>query len=118
MLLTEARRPVRLSGGALVPLDHQDRSRWNRALIAEGAGLIEATLAASSGLGPYQLQAAIAALHRADAVRGFLLERAGDRVAAAEAHLAAARRATSEAERAHLWSRVAMLSEPSTGSGE
>jgi RNA polymerase sigma factor (sigma-70 family) len=63
MLLTEARRSARLSDGALVPLDEQDRSLWDRAAIAEGTALIETTLARSTGLGPYQLQAAIAAVH-------------------------------------------------------
>ena len=46
----------------LVPLDEQDRSRWDRALIAEGTALVEGALATSAP-GPYQLQAAIAALH-------------------------------------------------------
>ena len=63
MLLTEARRPARLADGALVPLDEQDRSLWDRAGIAEGVALVEETLARSAGLGPYQLQAAIAAVH-------------------------------------------------------
>ena len=65
MLLTEARRPARTSpGGELVPLAEQQRSRWDRALIAEGVGLITGTLAdAQQAVGPYQLQAAIAAVH-------------------------------------------------------
>lgn len=173
MLLTEARRPARLRDGLMVPLAEQDRSLWDRALIGEGTALIETTLASSRALGPFQLQAAIAAVHdeapsaeatdwpqilalydllvtvapnpvaslnrvvaigevqgpsaalavldtlvedrriaghhRADAVRGFLLDRSGDLAAAAAAYLAAARRATSEVERAHLWSRVASL---------
>ncbi|MGR2752865.1 RNA polymerase sigma factor [Agromyces arachidis] len=68
MLLTESRRPARLRADppgappALVPLDEQDRSRWDRALIDEGTALVDAALAASAP-GPYQLQAAIAALH-------------------------------------------------------
>jgi predicted RNA polymerase sigma factor len=68
MLLTESRRPARLRedgpGGPplLVPLDEQDRSRWDRGLIAEGTALVEGALATSAP-GPYQLQAAIAALH-------------------------------------------------------
>jgi predicted RNA polymerase sigma factor len=41
----------------------QDRARWNRPLVAEGAALIARTLATTSALGPYQLQAAIAAVH-------------------------------------------------------
>jgi RNA polymerase sigma factor (sigma-70 family) len=64
MLLTDARRDARVSpDGALVPLVEQDRARWDQPLIAEGAALIERTLATTSALGPYQLQAAIAAVH-------------------------------------------------------
>jgi RNA polymerase sigma factor (sigma-70 family) len=63
MLLTEARRPARVGpGGALVPLDEQDRSRWDNALLAEGLALVPAALAAGP-IGPYQVQAAIAAVH-------------------------------------------------------
>jgi RNA polymerase sigma factor (sigma-70 family) len=64
MLLTDARRAARVTpDGALVPLVEQDRSRWDLALAAEGAGLVASTLATTSALGPYQLQAAIAAVH-------------------------------------------------------
>ncbi|MCR6481320.1 RNA polymerase sigma factor [Amycolatopsis sp. OK19-0408] len=63
MLLTEARRPARVSSsGALVPLAEQDRSLWHAELIAEGVSLITSSLAAAP-VGPYQLQAAIAAVH-------------------------------------------------------
>ncbi|MEV6491408.1 sigma-70 family RNA polymerase sigma factor [Actinoplanes sp. NPDC051633] len=63
MLLTDARREARSdSQGALIPLDEQDRSRWNTAQIAEGVALVSATLG-KGPVGPYQLQAAIAALH-------------------------------------------------------
>ena len=63
MLLTDARRLARTSPeGALIPLDEQDRSLWNRDAIAEGTALISATLPKGS-VGPYQLQAAIAAVH-------------------------------------------------------
>jgi predicted RNA polymerase sigma factor len=63
MLLTEARYPARTGpGGVLVPLAEQDRGRWNRDLIAEGTELIQRTLA-DAVIGPYQVQAAIAALH-------------------------------------------------------
>jgi RNA polymerase sigma factor (sigma-70 family) len=63
MLLTDARRPARTrSDGTLVPLADQDRGRWNRAFIREGVALITDTLARAP-LGPYQLQAAIAAVH-------------------------------------------------------
>ena len=71
MLLTDARRPAReLTDGALVPLAEQDRSLWRRDLIDEGVALLTRTLG-SAPVGPYQLQAAIAAVHdeaeRADA---------------------------------------------------
>jgi RNA polymerase sigma factor (sigma-70 family) len=63
MLLTDARRPSRTRpDGALVPLAEQDRERWNRAGIEEGVALVSRALAEAS-LGPYQLQAAIAAVH-------------------------------------------------------
>ena len=63
MLLTDARRPARVGGsGELVPLGEQDRTRWDRARIDEGVTLITATLP-KGAVGPYQLQAAIAALH-------------------------------------------------------
>jgi RNA polymerase sigma factor (sigma-70 family) len=63
MLLTEARRPARtLPDGTLVPLDDQDRSLWDANAIKEGVTLISETLATST-IGPYQLQAAIAAVH-------------------------------------------------------
>jgi len=63
MLLTDARRPARAGpDGALIPLAEQDRSWWNAADIAEGVALITAALPTGAP-GPYQLQAAIAALH-------------------------------------------------------
>jgi predicted RNA polymerase sigma factor len=65
MLLTDARRPARSTpDGNLVPLAEQDRSRWDRAMIVEGTALLDATLPVAP-IGPYQLQAAIAALHDA-----------------------------------------------------
>jgi len=64
LLLTDARRAARVTpDGALVPLAEQDRGRWDRTLIAEGVALIARTLATTSALGPYQIQAAIAAVH-------------------------------------------------------
>jgi RNA polymerase sigma factor (sigma-70 family) len=63
MLLTHARRAARtLPDGTLAPLAEQDRSRWDRAEIDEGVTLVTRALAAPS-LGPYRLQAAIAAVH-------------------------------------------------------
>jgi predicted RNA polymerase sigma factor len=63
MLLTDSRRETRTdSHGDLVPLADQDRTRWDASLIAEGTTLISDALAVSP-LGPYQLQAAIAAAH-------------------------------------------------------
>lgn len=64
MLLTEARRPARVSAsGELVTIDAQDRSRWDRALIAEGHALVRARLASGQAPGRYQILAAINAVH-------------------------------------------------------
>ncbi len=62
MLLTDARRAARSDSGVLVPLAGQDRTRWDAALIAEGRQLLTRTLGRGA-VGPYQLQAAIAAVH-------------------------------------------------------
>ncbi len=63
MLLTDARRPARTRpDGTLVPLAEQDRSRWDAAAIAEGIALVTDALS-ERPLGPFQLQAAIAAVH-------------------------------------------------------
>ncbi|MEZ0094473.1 RNA polymerase sigma factor [Streptacidiphilus sp. EB129] len=63
MLLTDARRPARTRpDGALVPLAEQDRTLWTQSLIAEGVALISDALPRGE-VGPYQLQAAIAAVH-------------------------------------------------------
>ncbi|HEY4158887.1 MAG TPA: sigma-70 family RNA polymerase sigma factor [Polyangiaceae bacterium] len=63
LLLTHARRFARTgSAGELIPLDEQDRSRWDRGAVAEGVALLSATLARGA-VGSYQLQAAIAAVH-------------------------------------------------------
>jgi len=63
MLLHESRRAARTSAaGDLILLEDQDRSLWNRELIAEGAALVERALS-SRRIGPYILQAAIAAVH-------------------------------------------------------
>ncbi len=63
MLLHDARRATRVDGdGELVPLDEQDRSRWDRAGIEEGDAILQAALRRGEP-GPYQIQAAIAACH-------------------------------------------------------
>lgn len=63
MLLTDARRPARTDpDGALVPLGEQDRTRWNTDAIAEGLALVAEAMTRSQ-VGPYQLQASIAAVH-------------------------------------------------------
>jgi RNA polymerase sigma factor (sigma-70 family) len=63
MLLTDARRAARAGpSGELIPLDEQDRARWDAAEIAEGTALVTQAIARGA-VGPYQLQAAIAALH-------------------------------------------------------
>ncbi|MEU6063536.1 MULTISPECIES: RNA polymerase sigma factor [Streptomyces] len=171
MLLTDARREARTGPhGELVPLDEQDRDRWDRAAIQEGVALV--TRALSRGpAGPYGLRAAIAAVHdeapsadvtdwreilglydllvrlvpgpverlnravavamvhgpraalaelealegelggshRLDAVRGHLLERAGEYAAARAAYEAAAARTLSLPEQRYLQSRAARL---------
>jgi RNA polymerase sigma factor (sigma-70 family) len=170
MLLTDARRLARSGpGGALIPLDEQDRTRWDRAQIDEGIALLDRTLPRGA-VGPFQLQAAVAALrdeapsagatdwpqilalytvlaridgnpmvllnqavalamvqgaaaglarldalaadprlrdhHRVDAVRGHLLERAGDRAGAAACYARAADRTASLPERDYLLERA------------
>ena len=68
LLLTTSRRPARTAAdGSLVRLGDQDRSRWDQALIAEGQDLVRACLRRNRP-GPYQIQAAIAAVH-SDAAR-------------------------------------------------
>jgi RNA polymerase sigma factor (sigma-70 family) len=63
MLLTDARRAARATAdGELIPLDEQDRSRWDRASIEEGRALVAEALT-TGGAGLYAIQAAIAALH-------------------------------------------------------
>jgi len=63
MLLTDARRGARTGpDGSLIPLGEQDRSLWDPARIAEGVALVSAVLPAGQ-VGPYQVQAAIAAVH-------------------------------------------------------
>ncbi|GII76933.1 RNA polymerase sigma24 factor [Sphaerisporangium rufum] len=65
MLITDARRGARTGpSGELVPLAEQDRTRWDAGLIAEGTALAVEAMAGSP-LGPYQLEAAIAATHAA-----------------------------------------------------
>jgi len=68
MLLTDARRPARTRpDGGLVPLAEQDRTVWDRAAIAEGVEIVTKALS-TTRVGPFQLQAAIAAIH-AEAAR-------------------------------------------------
>ena len=175
MLLTDARRAARSGpNGELIPLDEQDRSRWDAAMITEGVSLTSAALAMGS-IGEYQLQAAIAAVHdeaaraeetdwpqilalyemllrltdspvvalnhaiatamvhgpnaglallapledderlrvshRLDAVRGHLLERAGERAAAVERYRAAASKTASAPEQRYLLMKAARLIE-------
>ncbi|MBF6412088.1 RNA polymerase sigma factor [Nocardia cyriacigeorgica] len=64
MLLTESRRAARTEAGELVPLDQQDPAQWNREMIAEGTALIDSVWNRAPA-GPYQIQAAIAAVHAA-----------------------------------------------------
>ena len=63
MLLTDARRLARAgAGGDLIPLDQQDRALWDKTQIGEGVALLLAALP-KGPVGPYRLQAAIAAVH-------------------------------------------------------
>jgi RNA polymerase sigma-70 factor, ECF subfamily len=62
MLLQDSRKDARSIGGELITLEEQDRSLWNRAAIAEGVALVEQALRIGP-VAPYQIQAAIAALH-------------------------------------------------------
>jgi predicted RNA polymerase sigma factor len=63
MLLTDARRPARTGpDGALIPMAEQDRNLWKAEFIAEGVALVSGVLGREPA-GPYQLQAAIAAVH-------------------------------------------------------
>jgi RNA polymerase sigma factor (sigma-70 family) len=63
MLLTDARRPARATAdGELIPLADQERGRWDAAMISEGVELVTVAMTTTT-LGPYQLQAAIAAVH-------------------------------------------------------
>ena len=62
MLLQDSRRETRVNADGLVTLEEQDRSRWDRREIEEGTGLVEASLRRRR-VGPFQLQAAIAAVH-------------------------------------------------------
>jgi predicted RNA polymerase sigma factor len=63
MLLTDARRLARAgAGGELIPLAQQDRVLWDKEQIKEGVAILSVTLPKGS-VGPYQLQAAIAAVH-------------------------------------------------------
>ncbi len=175
MLLTDARRPARTGpDGELIPMAEQDRSRWDKALIAEGVTLITGALPRGPA-GPYQLQAAIAAIHdeapaagatdwpqitalyellmqisdnpmvalnhavavamaggpqagldllgdleadqriaadhRLHAVRAHLLEMTGDKAAARDAYLAAARRTTNLPQQRYLHARAARLTD-------
>ncbi|GAB3872759.1 sigma factor-like helix-turn-helix DNA-binding protein [Kibdelosporangium lantanae] len=63
MLLTDARRPARTApDGRIIPMDEQNRTSWDPGMIAEGVALVSAALR-TGPTGPYQIQAAIAALH-------------------------------------------------------
>jgi len=63
MLLTDARRAARMGPeGELIPLDEHDRTLWNQDAIAEGVALVSSAMS-NGPVGPYQLQAAISALH-------------------------------------------------------
>ena len=104
LLLTEARRPARTdTGGALVRLPDQDRSLWDRELIAEGQAIVRACLRRNQP-GPYQVQAAIAAVHSdaataADTDWGQVVALYDHLLALAPSPVAAMNRAVAVAER-------------------
>ncbi|ANS79754.1 RNA polymerase sigma-70 factor, ECF subfamily [Serinicoccus hydrothermalis] len=105
LLLTHARAAARADhAGDLVPLEQQDRTRWDCALIAEGVRLLEECLPAGE-VGPFQLQAAVAAVHaeaacpqETDWPQILVLYRMLDRVAPAPATTLALAGATAEVE--------------------
>ena len=110
MLLHDARRDARTGpSGELILLDAQDRSRWDQARIAEGTALVARAQAAGRP-GPYQLQAAIAALHDAAATSD-----ATDWPQIAALYLALARRDPSPVVRLNLAAAVAMAEGPDLG---
>jgi RNA polymerase sigma-70 factor (ECF subfamily) len=110
MLLHDARRDARIGpGGELILLEAQDRSRWDGARIAEGTALVEQAQAAGRP-GPYQLQAAIAALHDAAATPDTT-----DWPQIAALYLALARRDPSPVVRLNLAAAVAMAEGPDLG---
>ena len=110
MLLHDARRDARTGpSGELILLDAQDRSRWDQARIAEGTALIARAQRAGRP-GPYQLQAAIAALHDAAAT-----SEATDWPQIAALYLALARRDPSPVVRLNLAAAVAMAEGPDLG---
>ncbi|WP_424813247.1 RNA polymerase sigma factor [Roseococcus sp. YIM B11640] len=69
LLLQHSRTAARLAGGALVLMEDQDRELWDRSMIAEGLALIDKAMRHRAP-GPYQVQAAIAALHARAATPG------------------------------------------------
>ena len=66
LLLTHARRAARVSGGVSVALAEQDRALWDHPMLAEGLGILDVAVARRQS-GPFQIKAAIAALHSQDA---------------------------------------------------
>jgi RNA polymerase sigma-70 factor (ECF subfamily) len=110
MLLHDARRDARIDpDGGLVLLEDQDRSRWDAGRIAEGTGLVERALRIGRP-GPYQLQAAIAALHDEAATPD-----ATDWPQIASLYLALMERDPSPVVELNLAVAVAMAAGPETG---
>jgi RNA polymerase sigma-70 factor, ECF subfamily len=69
MLFHDSRRAARIAGGEIVRLEDQDRTRWNRASIAEAAAILDGAIACGAN-GVYAIQAAIAGLHARAAIAG------------------------------------------------
>ena len=98
MLLHHARHEARVVGGRVVPLDEQERSRWDRAQVAEGVAVLQGALAedrrATGG--------------RCSRCRPYLLRMAGDLAEAATTYARAAERCPSTLERDHLVRQAAL----------
>jgi predicted RNA polymerase sigma factor len=110
MLLTHARREVRTTAaGDLVPLDEQDRTKWDRGMIDEGIELVKASLAGLALLSTLDSDERMAGHHRLLSVRAHLLEKTGDTAGACEYYRRAAKSTASIAEQRYLESRASQV---------
>ena len=115
MLLVHARRRARTGpDGSLIPMAEQDRSRWDRTAIEEGIALVTAALPRGA-TGPYQLQAAIAALHDEAAAPGRPTGRRSPRSTACCSGWTTARSSPSTTPSPSAWSRGRGPASPCSG---